>query len=73
MNADAMYRFTLDHQRELLDEAERSRLARRGPAEHTRRTFGIHPWRATSAALLRRVADRLEPMAPQPQVRLLRR
>ena len=73
MNADAMYRFTLDHQRELLNEAERNRLARRGSAEHPRRTSAIHPWRATSAALLRQVADRLEPLAPQPQVRLLRR
>lgn len=73
MNAEAMYRFTLDHQRELLDEAERSRLAQRGSAEHTHRTSTIRLWRATSAALLRRVADRLEPLAPQPQVRLLRR
>ena len=73
MNADAMYRFTLERQRQLLDEAERLRFVRRGAAAPAPRTLGLHPWRATGAALLRRVADRIEPVAPEPQIRMLRR
>jgi hypothetical protein len=67
MNPDAMYRQTLDRQQQLLDEAARIHGVR-GSADPTRQTFIDRRWRSTCAALLRQVADRLEPAARQSQL-----
>jgi hypothetical protein len=64
----ARYQQTLDHQQQLLDEAARVRLLR-GSAGEARETPADRRWRATCAAILRRVADRLEPVSRQSQVR----
>jgi hypothetical protein len=73
VNDDTMYRLTIERQRQLLEEAERGRVVRSAAAEPVPATLRLRPFRAAGAALLRRVADRLEPGAAQPQIRLLRR
>jgi len=72
LNLDAMYNPALDRQQQLLNEAARIGLVRSGSREDARATLVPRPWRATCAAILRRVADRLEPAAARPQVRVLR-
>jgi hypothetical protein len=67
INPDAMYRQTLDRQQHLLDEAARIR-SMRGSADETREPSVDRGWRSTCAAILRQVADRLEPMARQSQL-----
>src|SRR5207245_10692666 len=70
-NLDAMCQQTFDRHKHLIADAARRRLLSRAlqmpdnpaPARH---------WRVTIANLLRRVADRLEPMADRPQVAVLR-
>jgi len=70
-NLDAMCQQAFDRHQHLIADAARRRLLSRAlqmpdnpaPARH---------WRVTIANLLRRVADRLEPMADRPQVAMLR-
>jgi hypothetical protein len=69
VNPDPMYRDTLDHQQQLLDEAARRHLISGGSLEDARRSVTVPPWRATFAAMLRRAADRLEPAARQSEAR----
>src|SRR5438128_10690760 len=70
-NLDAMCQQAFDRHKHLIADAARRRLLSRAlqmpdnpaPARH---------WRVTIANLLRRVADRLEPMADRPPVAMLR-
>lgn len=68
VNLDALQRYTVDHQRELLDAASRRRLLN----QSRRPTSMRPPLRARMAAGLRRVADRLEPVASPSRVGVLR-
>jgi hypothetical protein len=71
-NLDAMCQQMFDRHQEVLAEAARRRLVSR----NVRRTPATHapgrPWRIAVAAWLRRMADRLEPVADRPQVAMLR-
>lgn len=60
VDLDALHRFALDHQRDLLNDAARRRLINRsGSRAHRAPT---KPFRARIAAGLRRAADRIEPV-----------
>jgi len=71
INLDAMCQQTFDRHQQLIAEATRRRLlssALHGP-DHPATAWH---WRVRIAILLRRMADRLEPVADRPQVAMLR-
>jgi hypothetical protein len=70
-NLDAMCQQTFDRHQELLAQAARRRLLLSGFHEQAT-SAPERPWRVTVATWLRRVADRLEPVADRPQVAMLR-
>jgi hypothetical protein len=71
VNLDAMQRYTLDHQRELLDEAARRRLIYGSAAPPATRS-PARSLRGRVATVLRHTADRLEPAPSLPRVGVLR-
>jgi hypothetical protein len=71
INFDAMRQQTYDRHQQLIADAARRRLlssARQGPDNPA---TAWH-WRVRIAIVLRRMADRLEPVADRPQVAMLR-
>ncbi len=71
-NLDAMCQLTFDRHHEILAQAARRRLLSSGLQERATPTGGRAAWRVTVAAWLRRSADRLEPVADNPQIAMLR-
>jgi hypothetical protein len=72
-NFDAMRQQTYDHQQHLLAEAAQRRLLSSVAQGGARNQAPAGPLRVAVAARLRRMADRLEPVADQrPQVAMLR-
>jgi len=70
-NLDAMCQQTFDRHQHLIADAARRRLrssAHQGPDNPAT----ARQWRVRIAILLRRMADRLEPVADRPQVAMLR-
>jgi len=70
-NLDAMCQQAFDRHRHLIADAARRRQlssAFQGPDNPA----PARHWRVTIATLLRRMADRLEPLADRPQVAMLR-
>ena len=72
VNLDAQQRYAGDHQRQLIEEAARRRLVNNGSVALRVPTQRSLSWRARLATMLRRAADRLEPVAAQRRVGVLR-
>jgi hypothetical protein len=62
---------TFDRHQKLLAQAARRRLLSTGRQDHAN-LAPARPWRIMVASWLRRMADRLEPVAERPQVAMLR-
>jgi hypothetical protein len=71
-NFDAMRQQTYDHQQQLLAEAAQRRLLSSDARGRHRNHPPARPLRVAVAAWLRRMADRLEPVADRPRVAMLR-
>lgn len=72
VNIDALERYTLDHQQQLLDEAARWRLINSGSDPRSRPKAPAPSLRRRVATMLRHTADRLEPVAAEPRLGVLR-
>jgi hypothetical protein len=70
-NLDAMCQLTFDRHQERLAQAARRRLLSGGLQGHVNNA-PARSWRVSVATWLRRMADRLEPVADRPQVAMLR-
>jgi len=70
-NLDAMCQQTFDRHQHLIADAARRRL-RSGALQGPDNPATARQWRVRIAILLRRMADRLEPVADRPQVAMLR-
>jgi hypothetical protein len=70
-NLDAFSQQTFDRHQQLLAQAARRRLVSSGLQGHAT-SAPVRPWRVAVATWLRRMADRVEPVADRPQVAMLR-
>ena len=70
-NLDAMCQQTFDRHQQLIADAARRRL-QSGALQRPEHPARARHWRVRIAILLRRMADRLEPVADRPQVAMLR-
>lgn len=72
VNIDALERYTLDHQQQLLDEAARWRLINSGSVPRSVPKAPAPSLRGRVATMLRRTAHRLEPAVAEPRLGVLR-